>query len=187
MTTDELALLVEGTAGEVLEELRARSAAGETLDVVLEELAAEHMFESLRCDARFCSAVMRRRVGLRDLAPTECIPGLFVPGQSSQNCIRRSSTRAFVCRSGAAAWFEEKLMLQALPPRLFLVPRPPPVPKIARSRPSPLSFPDVQAPPRRVTLAIPCQSCTASARKEGVHRVSLPALFPPYVGQSVEL
>eukprot|EP00906_Rhabdomonas_costata_P020782 RCo030241 len=59
LTTDEMALLVEGSLDEVLEELRKRSSPEtEPMEIVLEELAAEHKFESLRRDARLCSAVM---------------------------------------------------------------------------------------------------------------------------------
>ena len=86
------------------------------MEGALEELAAEHKYASLRRDARHCSAVMKTKVGLHLLAPTEAIPGLVVPGQGGhlgQNCLKRTVNRAVVCPPGAAVWFEEKKLLSA--------------------------------------------------------------------------
>eukprot|EP00906_Rhabdomonas_costata_P012403 RCo017787 len=147
LTTDELALLVDGSVDEILAELQTRATAGEAVEEVLEELAAEHKFESMRRDALFCSNIMKMKVSLHALSPLECIPGIFVPGQNSQNCVKRSSRGAFVCASGAAVWFDEKLARQAeasCPAEgaarrsgeaVVLTPTPPPQPKCTERPP----------------------------------------------------
>eukprot|EP00906_Rhabdomonas_costata_P037241 RCo052361 len=106
LTTDELALLVEGSPEVVLEALQARcSTAGESMDDVLEELASEHKYEALRRDALLCSDRLRQDVNIRALAPIESVPGKYVSGL---NCLRLSRGSAVVCPSAAAAWFQEK-------------------------------------------------------------------------------
>eukprot|EP00906_Rhabdomonas_costata_P015963 RCo022873 len=108
LTTDELALLVEGAVDEILDEITARSSSGEPLEEVLEELAAEHKHEALRQDARRCSSRMRQRVSLHTLAPTECVPGKYI---NSLNCLKVTRKKPCVCPSAAAAWFREKQAL----------------------------------------------------------------------------
>ena len=81
------------------------------MEAALEDLSMEHKYETLQKDARFCSGIMKVRVHLHSLAPTEGIPGVFVPGQHSRNCIKRTPRSAYEVPSGAAVWFNEKLLL----------------------------------------------------------------------------
>eukprot|EP00906_Rhabdomonas_costata_P019066 RCo027748 len=175
-TTDELALLVETPVEEVLKKLQDRFAAGESLEDVMEELAQEHKYQALGRDARFCSTVMRRKVSLHALAPTECMPGVFIPGQSnvsSVNCLRVTRSRTFVCLSAGAVWFHELPQLRrtasaALPSIPWesagtaQTPHPPHVPKPSQNRPCrSASLPQLQVsfpqppltPPRRLPAA----------------------------------